>query len=253
MKQIASLILLATVVILYSCSKYEKNVEDYYPKVTITSAILQKDGSVVVTGAVNSEGASKIMYRGFCADTISDPKMITNQIVINSSDSSFTARFSSLLKSNRYYFKAWAANSYGYTIGNGEIMIDSVFIAPPEVPCTLPLDTFTVINSSTISESVISQSVVDNVDLNIITTGSHKIVIDFKKRPVTGVYTVWENQSYDDNVIIWVDNHMVDNGAKLYVTDLGNKAYEFSICSMNYYDRYLRDCTSSLRLRVAYP
>lgn len=252
MKRIASLILLTTVIIINSCSKYEKNVEDYYPKVTITSAILQKDGSVVVTGTVVSEGASKIMYRGFCADTIPDPKMVSNQLVINDIDSSFTATFKSLNQSNKYYFKAWAANSYGYAIGKGEIMIDSVFIAPPEVPCTLPIDTFTVNNTSTISEAIVSQSVANYTEVSI-TTGSHRILVDFKKRPITGTYTIWQNQSYDDNVIVWVDNRKVDNGAKLYVTDIDNKTFEIAICSMNYYDQFLRDCTSSLRLRVKYP
>jgi hypothetical protein len=252
MKKLIALILLVPFILLSGCSKYEKNVNDYYPKVTITSAKLQNDGSVLVTGTVVSEGASKIMYRGFCADTISNPKMISNQIVINNSDSSFTAKFSSLYKSNRYYFRAWAANSYGYAIGTSEIVIDSVFITPPKIPCSLPLDTFTINNTSSTSESIVSQSIANYTEVNI-TTISHRILIDFKKRPVTGTYTTWQSQDYDHNVTVWVDNRIVDNGSKLYVTDIDNKTFEIAICSMNYYDRFLRDCTSSLRLRVKYP
>ncbi len=253
MKQLITLILLASILLFNGCSKYKKNVQDYYPKVKVTSASLQDDGSVVVTGTVISEGADKIMYRGFCMDVVSNPKMTSNQMVINDPEASFTATYKSLSKSNKYYFKAFAANSYGYSIGEGEVTIDSVYIKPPTTPCTLPLDTFTENNTVTTKSEKIRNKYVYSSTRFRATTDNHTIDLEFKIKPVSGVYKIWENTSNNDNVTILMDRTYVTNGAKLYVTEIDNKTIEITVCSMNYYDDLFRSCTSSMKLRFTYP
>src|ERR1700689_463474 len=102
-----------------SCVKVQKNVNNYYPQVKTTSVTVNPDGSVTAYGQVISAGSTGILYCGFCMDTISNPDMLTNQVLAtNLSGNVFSCTYSSFNALNTYSFRAFAANSNGYAIGN---------------------------------------------------------------------------------------------------------------------------------------
>jgi hypothetical protein len=107
-----------------ACKKREKDVRDYYPSVKTISAVVQPDGSVKVTGAVNDPGATPVTHTGFCVDTIPNPEMLSNQQLSETFDGVvFTTTYKSLNTSIKYYFRSFALNEQGYSYGNS-ITID---------------------------------------------------------------------------------------------------------------------------------
>src|SRR5689334_2336018 len=120
-----------------SCTKVEKDPLDYYPKVETVSAVVLDDGSVQVTGQIIDEGADAIEYGGFCMDTLSNPKMMSKQIIATNSGGTFTAIYENFDITKTYYFRSWAANGYGYAYGN-VIALDSIEAEPVIPTCTPP-------------------------------------------------------------------------------------------------------------------
>ena len=118
-----------------SCEKALPDVHDYYPIVKTVAAFNSTDGSVVVTGKIQSKGHSDIQVVGFCMSTHADPGILDNQHLVALQGDSFAAVYSNLNEDSTYYFKSFAANSYGYAIGN-EISIDSVIPLNVDPPCS---------------------------------------------------------------------------------------------------------------------
>src|SRR5688572_16522859 len=121
-----------------SCRKALKNVDDYYPVVENTSAVVNQDGSVQVSADVTDKGYGELEYVGFCMDTLPVPDMLKNQQVVKEIDgTSFSAVYNINFNSSKtYYFRSWAANSTGYSYGN-VVSLSGIKATPVTAPCTL--------------------------------------------------------------------------------------------------------------------
>ena len=134
------IILIAACLIFASCKKIEKDPRDYYPTVKTISAVVLDDGSVLVTGEITSEGASEILYSGFCMDSINDPSMLSNQVMGQRNGNIFTTIYENFDITKKYYFRSWAANDYGYAYGN-TLSLDSIAAIPVIPPCSMTPNT----------------------------------------------------------------------------------------------------------------
>ena len=238
MKKIV-LILLPFALLLAACRKVEKDVHNYYPKVKTTGAVVLPDGSVQVTGEIISEGNTPVLYNGFCMDTLPNPGMLSNQQSLEVTGNTFTCTYTALGKSHKYYFRAWAANEHGYAIGD-DVSVDSVTISPSAIPCTLPVDTFTINNTlSTKNHKYISISKLTQSTLTwtvSLATNSHTVDMEFGRKPIGGTYTVSDNISDKTGVQVMIDNTIVNSGSKVYVTEINSNTIEVTVCSMDFYD-----------------
>lgn len=223
-----------------TCKKVEPDVHNYYPKVKTTSVTLLPDGTVQVVGEVMSEGNSAIRYAGFCMDTIPDPGILSNQHSIDTLyGNSFTSIYTSLSINKKYYFRAWAANGNGYAIGE-VLFVDSITISPSLIPCTLPLDTFTIGTTSGLKSypylyiDPIEQNVKEHsIRLNI---DSRLIEITFSSKPINGIYKTYPAPNGENVVTIVIDGYTVESGARVYVTEIDASTIEVVICSAFVYD-----------------
>lgn len=125
---------------LSSCTKVEKNINDYYPLVKTISAIVLPDGTVEVKGRIISEGSSPITHVGFCSDTLGSPKMLSNQIIAKLDGDEFSAIYLEFNMYKKYYFRSWASNGNGYSYGE-IIYLENITPINVTPPCTLDLNT----------------------------------------------------------------------------------------------------------------
>lgn len=120
-----------------SCQKVYRDINDYFPKITTISATVQPDGTVLVEGTVEDEGADALRYLGFCCSVNPEPQMLDRQVLAEFDGLHFTAVYEGGFDPDSvYYFRSWAANGFGWVYGNtvsaGDIIGSSV-----TPPCTL--------------------------------------------------------------------------------------------------------------------
>lgn len=137
MKKIVSItIVIAAALLFNGCVKAKKNVQDYFVKVKTVSAVVQDDGSVLVTGEIESEGEAAVENIGFSCGTTENHKLTSRQVDGSQNGNTFTAVFEDLSDDSTYYFKAFATNAYGYSRGNS-ISLSGITAAPVVPTCTL--------------------------------------------------------------------------------------------------------------------
>lgn len=127
------LLLLATT----SCQKVYRDINDYFPKITTISATVQSDGTVLVEGTVEDEGADALRYLGFCCSANPEPQMLDRQVLAEFDGVHFTAVYEGGFDPDSvYYFRSWAANGYGWSYGN-TVSAENIIGTAITPPCTL--------------------------------------------------------------------------------------------------------------------
>lgn len=232
------LILAAAVCLVFSgCKKLEKNIHDYHPKVKTVSAKVLADGSVKLTGSLLSEGVTDLWGAGFCMDTIPHPEMDINQRVCDTFfGREFYTVYSSLDATRKYYFKAWAANEYGYTYGE-EILVDNITIDSSLIPCQPNENTINATNFFPEEQPILDISPIDifshrwQIDLY---SGSIRLRLSFGKQPTTGKYSIVDNDGSGHKVQILYTGPLTSGNylqsGNVYVKQISQQEIEVIVC-----------------------
>jgi len=216
-----------------SCRKAKKNMEDYFPKVKVTSVVIQDDGSVLVSGEIESEGGSYIEHIGFCCDTKNKPKIEARQINVKEFDNTFSAVYENLSGDSTYYICAWAANRYGYTVGNS-VELTGIKPAPP--PCTFTL------NSLDIGTGWGFEPNFNMYPASSQAPGEWKLIggssmtnvtIKFAGTIKTGIYVTNTNYNVTGNDVFFTFNttNTLNYGSNVYVYKLSSGKFDITICN----------------------
>lgn len=245
MKNIIPIILFPIcLVILSACTKAKKNVMDYYPEVSTVSANVTQDGSVEVTANVTLKSGS-LDYIGFCMDTLPEPNMMKNQVIVEGLNGS---EFKNIYALNfnpakTYYFRSWAASGKGYSYGN-TISVSNIKAIPMVAPCTLNTNSsdigFFGSNGSGDQGSAYNVTAVDNFsgtwDITSYgyTSSAGTLRFHFGSALKTKVFTTTEGSAYGDLVAISVSSGFnsgyVLKGYKVYVNKISEGVFEITVC-----------------------
>ncbi|HSH64718.1 MAG TPA: hypothetical protein VLB84_02740 [Bacteroidia bacterium] len=235
---IGHLLFAAALISSFSCRKPLKNVEDYFPVVKTTSALIQEDGSVLVTAEIISPGKAKgtfIHYAGFCVQASAEPTMLNGQVIAKLDGNVFSAIYPSYLFNvdSTYYFRTWATNEYGYSYGE-TIRLDSIYPKPVVPTCTLTMSTLDV-GSGSGSDKYYTIDMPDNYSINGSTWNSSSISMRFGSEIATGKYTTTTEYSSPGykKVFVSFTKSMISEtllaGSTVYINKMGTK-YEVTIC-----------------------
>ena len=226
-----------------ACRKAHKNIDDYYPTVSTVSAVVNEDGDVEVTGDVTLKTGS-LHYIGFCMDTLPVPDMLKNQeIVTELNGSQFKTVYSmNYNPAKTYYFRSWAASSYGYKYGE-VLSLSNIRAAVVSAPCTLNPNSSNIglVNSgpgpagSVYNVSGVSQSSSTwNISCNGYDANAGRLSLSFGSEPKTKVYTTTEGGAYGNLVSISITSGftsgVVKAGSKVYVNKISEGIFEITIC-----------------------
>lgn len=136
MKKIISVLCIClAMLVINSCVKAKKHVEDYFVKVRTVSAVVQDDGSVLVTAEIESEGGAQAEDIGFSCGTSENHALTSRQVDGELNGNTFTGVFENLDADSTYYFRAFATNAYGYSRGNS-IPLSNIKPVPVIPTCT---------------------------------------------------------------------------------------------------------------------
>jgi len=245
MKKTVPFVLVSVAILFFnSCRKPYKDVNDYFPKIKLESAILQTDGTVLLKGKIESEGASAIEYLGFCYGTKSTPKIVDNQIALSTSDFTTIVESSKFDIDSTYYFRAWAANGYGYSQSSNILSLDSIIAAPVIPPCNLSAnyvklgssysaDTFSTIGAATYNSASNSWDFTASAP-------STRVKFSFGNAITTGVYSTRDGTPlFEGQVIISFTSfyyYRLQSENNVYVNTIGHNTYEVTICEVPWVD-----------------
>ncbi|MCW3103146.1 MAG: hypothetical protein JWO09_1586 [Bacteroidetes bacterium] len=231
--------LLALTVILLmasACKKAKKNYDDYLPKVKIESAVVQTDGSVLVTGRIESEGSARLERIGLCCST-GDPKMTDRQIVCDLAGDYFSGIFMYLSIDSSYNFRGWATNKYGYSYSDLLTLTD---VTPPPVtaPCTLTMNTYNTgatFGSGTYSGTTHRFNYSTTYDYYYLQANSSTQTVELiLSDPVTqGTYSITNASTpgyREMNVSFSSGSYTQLGSGTVYVNSLGGGQYDLTIC-----------------------
>jgi hypothetical protein len=236
-KNIKKPILLISILVLsIACRKPLKDVEDYFPKVKTISAIVQDDGTVKVTGEIESAGKTKnavIDYAGFCLSTNPEPKMLQEQLLVDLSGTTFTGIYPAALFNidSTYYFRTWATNEYGYSYGNA-IRLDSIITPTLTPPCTLAMNMLNIgASTSTVYYDVVGAPDSDNSFSAYSFSGGPTISFQFGSALTTGIFKTSPDQSPDPGQVhIRFSSGSLSAGSNVYVNRLSANKFEVTVC-----------------------
>ncbi len=85
--------------------------------------------SLIVGGAISTDGGSPITERGICWGTTTNPTTATNKLAIGTGTGTFSNTITGLLPGTLYYFRAYAINTQGTAYGN-EVTATTTAILP---------------------------------------------------------------------------------------------------------------------------
>jgi hypothetical protein len=224
-----------------SCKKALNNINDYYPQVTMASAILQPDSSVIVKASLVADGAAPVDYYGFCCGTSPKPSMSSRQFYFTPSGPNFTATYRGLSPDSTYYFTAWATNSYGYVYSK------SIAIVPPPIPPVTPPCTIAQ-NYVDLGNGPDTYTVVSKVNsgggqwtFNATTASGATVNFTFGSALATGIYTT--NGGFSPGVKQMIFNYTsgsisasCNGGSAVYVNQLSPGVYDMTICNESCWD-----------------
>lgn len=237
-----------------SCTKVEKDVQNYFPKVITKNVEVLADGSVKVTGEVVKEGTTELYYAGFCMDTLPDPKISLNQKLVSYIEgNTFTAIYEPTFdKFKTYYFRAWVANESWYDVGE-TLMLDSISF-DDAIPCDPNLDSLIITTEFYVKREHLNS--IDPMQSGYIVTartGIRTLEIDFNQKPTGGVYKTTETTSvtHSYTAVVTLDGYKADNNVKFYVEQVDPNTIEIVFCELKVYDGNLPS-TLNTRFRVSY-
>lgn len=222
-----------------ACKKPLKDVNDYFPVVKTVAAIVQPDGSVLLTGEVESSGKTKdaaIRYVGFCVSTVTEPKMLDRQLIAELSGTKFTATYSGSLFNvdSIYHFRSWGSNRYGYAYGNS-IALDSIIAEPVTPPCNLPNNMINIgASQPTAYYDAISGP---DTDYSIVATSFNgpSVTFKFATALTTGVFQTTTDPTPTGkqvNVSFYYQfiSGALNAGSKVFVKKMNATGFEITIC-----------------------
>lgn len=219
-----------------ACRKPLKDVEDYFPKVKTVSAIVQQDGSVKVSGEIESAGKTKgavIDYAGFCYSTNPDPKMLDKQLIADLDGNNFTGAYSINLfdVDSTYYFRAWATNEYGYAYGD-VIRLDSIITPTLTPPCKLDMNMLNIgASTATVYYDYVGAPDSDNSFSAYSFSGGPTIGYRFGSSLTTGIFKTSSDGSPDPGqVYIFFSSGSLKAGSNVYVNRLSSGKFEITVC-----------------------
>ena len=236
------IVLLIITIFISSCEKdLFKKYENPLAVVEFKKIIATEEGSVIYANILDA-GKGYVKYYGFCYSEDSVPILTDNQILLNDIQ---TGEFSSVINNvfpdSVYYFMAFVANEYGYTVSN----IEKIKIPVPEninVPCDIS-------NNTIINDGVSYSCNVSDSESNYYTlsascyySGGPTVTMYFKNKPLTGIYftTGSENISeYNSNEVKVNINdsfngyYYIYEGSKVYVINQ-NDSLIVSFCNLKY-------------------
>jgi len=96
-----------------ACQKHTLN--EVLPVVQMTSVVKLGNDSVVVTGTVVTDNGGALGYEGFCYGTNPLPDITQNQKLFQTDSVHFSVHLY-VNKDSTYYFRCFAANSFGYGV-----------------------------------------------------------------------------------------------------------------------------------------
>lgn len=223
----------------FGCSK--KKYDDALPKIEFISAIPFGVDSLIITGKVISEGASRVEYVGFASNNNPSFSILKNQLLFNGT----TLQFSTAVigyPDSTYYFKSFATNSFGYTASN--VFKYTVPAATPQTaPCTIS-NNYALDNGINYSLPYVYSGAgyasYGSFGIEADGSGYELIKIYFNRIPKNGIYTTQSdisNFDFDTNpyhVVVTVNDNVVDQGGKVYIAENSGGTTTVSFCSLNY-------------------
>jgi hypothetical protein len=233
-------VILILIVLLVACRKPLKEVNDYFPKVKTLSAVVELDGSVTITGQIESVGETKdaaLEYAGFCFSTGSDPKMQENQLIAQVNGSSFSVNYPGTLFNvdSTYFFRSWAVNNYGYAYGE-IISVDSIIATPVTPPCSLPSNSVNL-GGGTGTHFYYNVDAPDSYNFFAGSTSTGPFVhFQFGSALTTGIYHTTTSSSPNPgevNVNFYSGSisGALNTGSDVYVNRISPGVHEITICS----------------------
>lgn len=225
----------AFVLLFAACRKVEKDPRAYYPTVKTLSAEKLPDGTVKVTGRLISKGSSGIEFAGFCMDTLPNPGMTQNQVIVSAiAADTFSYTFGSFNTLKKYYFRAWVANGHGYGMGDA-VLADSIIFDSTAIPCSPAKQKVSwagIPYTATEGYTYISGLTATSYGYDVLTSsGSHTIIYSFGQYPISGFYKTSGNTDPRQYIMnITVDGIKTDGGATVYVRQLFDKTIDITLC-----------------------
>ena len=210
---------------------------DYFVKVKTASAVIQSDGSVLVTAEIESEGGSAVENIGFSCGTAANHKLTSRQIKGSRNANGFTGVYDNLANDSTYYFRAFATNSYGYSRGD-IISLSGIKAAPVVATCTfvtgyLDMDAFPPETNLSFPNLSNSFGVYESYGGSSFTN----VTIRFLGVPKTGLYTT--EQSYtpsgSKNIFVSFNRSSISasllTGSAVYVNEISTGLFDVYICN----------------------
>jgi hypothetical protein len=228
---------LISVMLASSCQKPLKDVNDYFPKIQTTSAIVQPDGTVLLEGEVESEGAAPIDLLGFCWLNGEIPTLRNNQaLAATYEDGKFSTVISDFDSDSVYYFRSWATNNYGYVYGN-VLSLEGIIATPVDPPCTLSPNSWNHGAGSygTINDASEPAYLVDTWNVSADGNGI-AVTLYFGSELTTGIYETSASTSPGSNGVYvnfyagFINGHL-NSGSDVYVNTIAPHQYEITICN----------------------
>ncbi len=221
----------------YSCKK--KTFDDALPQITLVSATVSNLDSVLLVANITSAGANALEYCGFAYSANPSFSVLNRQVLFQATG---TGKFQAVVPAihdSTYYFKAFAANGFGYNVSN-VIKYTVPTPAPAIAPCTL---TNNYVNDGGLGFSVSSYGSAANPQwggYTVTLNGTNEdIAISFPYKPINGVYnTVSDGSTMGaGQACVSITNfniYYVNNGGKIYVSVNSNGTTTISFCSLTY-------------------
>jgi len=230
---------LIVMLLIASCKKVEKDVNNYFPKVKTVSAVVQPDGTVKLVGELMSEGAGEMRGVGFCMDTLPNPKMNVDQKICDTLFGNFfSASYSYLDATRPYYVRAWAVNEHGHVYGE-DILVNDIKISHAAMPCAPDSNTVAIeyIGVSTVNSYSRIEFSTGNRRFQIY-AGSHILRFEFFITPVTGKWKITSNSSGSHLRLVNIlysgpstSGAYAETG-DVYVNQMGPGVYEMTVCDV---------------------
>jgi hypothetical protein len=211
-----------------SCEKVQKDVNDYYPIVQHQSIKRNADGSIELTATVESKVSAEIEYAGYCISTDSILRMIDNQALGKVIGGEYNVKYEDLEPFTKYYFRPWAANKYGYTLGDIG-MVDSISTEPFTFPCSYTQNTISIANNvfENVTNVTYSSNGAQGATINV-TSNSINFFMDFDTDLKHAIYT----EGY--GVVCYFYSGFTSAGltdeSTIYVQRLTSTTWEVVIC-----------------------
>lgn len=222
------LLFILAVLFSISCEKVQKDVNDYYPVVKHKSISRNADGSIELTADVESKVDAEIEYAGYCISTDSIPRMIDNQVLGKVIGGNYTVDYEGLMPFTKYYFRPWAANKYGYTLGDIGI-VDSIAAEPFVFPCSYSLNTISIANN--VFENVTQATYTNNGSAGgtiNVTSNSINFIMDFDSNLKNAIYS--EGYGVECYFYSGFTSAGLTDESTIYVQRLTSTSWEVVIC-----------------------